>query len=63
MLTVTHEMTFARQVADKVILMADGFVVEEGTPQEIFDSPKEERTKQFLARISDDPCYSMEYVL
>ena len=63
MLIVTHEMTFARQVADKVILMADGFVVEEGTPQEIFDSPKEERTKQFLARISDDPCYSVEYVL
>lgn len=63
MLIVTHEMTFARQVADKVILMADGIVVEEGSPQEIFDNPKEERTKQFLARISDDPYYSVEYIL
>lgn len=63
MLIVTHEMTFARQVADKVILMADGVVVEEGSPQAIFDNPKEERTKQFLARISDDPYYSVEYIL
>lgn len=63
MLIVTHEMAFARQVADHVVFMADGFVVEEGTPQEIFDRPQKERTKQFLARISDDPCYSVEYVL
>lgn len=63
MLIVTHEMSFARQVASKVILMEDGYVVEEGSPKEIFDHPKEERTKQFLSRISGDPSYSLEYVL
>ncbi|MEJ8778202.1 amino acid ABC transporter ATP-binding protein [Pseudogracilibacillus sp. ICA-222130] len=51
MVVVTHEMDFARQVADKVIFMADGVVVEEGTPKEIFVHPKEERTRQFLKRV------------
>ncbi|MDG1707726.1 MAG: amino acid ABC transporter ATP-binding protein [Emcibacteraceae bacterium] len=48
MIVVTHEMGFARQVADRVIFMDAGQIVEEGTPTEIFDNPKEERTKNFL---------------
>ncbi len=51
MIVVTHEMSFAEDVANKVIFMADGVVVEEGTPEEIFYRPKEDRTKQFLSRI------------
>ena len=51
MIVVTHEMSFAEDVADKVVFMDGGYVVEEGTPKEIFFSPKEERTKQFLKRI------------
>lgn len=50
MIIVTHEMAFARDVADRVIFMADGFVVEEGTPEEVFGNPKRERTKAFLTR-------------
>ena len=50
MAVVTHEMGFAREVADRVIFMADGAIVEAGTPQEIFDNPKEERTRQFLSK-------------
>lgn len=58
MVVVTHEMSFAEEVANKVVFMADGYVVEEGTPREIFSSPKEERTKQFLARVlSEDYNY------
>ncbi len=48
MVVVTHEMGFAREVADRIIFMADGKVVEEGTPAEFFENPREERTKQFL---------------
>ena len=48
MIVVTHEMQFAREVADKVIFMADGVVVESGTPTEVFDHPKRERTRDFL---------------
>jgi L-cystine transport system ATP-binding protein len=51
MIVVTHEMGFAREVANHVIFMADGVIVEQGTPEEIFDHPKEERTKAFLKRI------------
>lgn len=51
MIVVTHEMGFARDVADRVVFMADGFVVEEGKPEQIFTEPKEERTKTFLARV------------
>lgn len=51
MLVVTHEMGFARDVADRVVFMADGVVVEEGSPQQIFSAPKNERTKQFLQSI------------
>lgn len=52
MIIVTHEMSFAYEVADRVIFMEDGVIVEQGTPKEIFDQTKEERTKQFLARFS-----------
>ncbi len=48
MVVVTHEMGFARDVADRVIFMSDGVIVEEGTPEEIFSNPKAERTKEFL---------------
>jgi len=51
MLVVTHEMGFARDIADRVVFMADGIVVEEGTPQQIFSAPKNERTRQFLQSI------------
>ena len=51
MVVVTHEMSFARDASDRVIFMADGLVVEEGTPEEIFGAPKQERTKAFLAKI------------
>lgn len=48
MIVVTHEMGFAREVADRVVFMADGIILEEGAPEEIFTNPKEEKTKQFL---------------
>ncbi|MBQ5739492.1 MAG: amino acid ABC transporter ATP-binding protein, partial [Oscillospiraceae bacterium] len=48
MIIVTHEMSFARAVSDQVIFMDGGFIVEQGTPEEVFGNPKEERTKQFL---------------
>lgn len=51
MIVVTHEMGFAREVADRVIFMADGCIVEEGTPDKIFSSPEDTRTKQFLNSI------------
>jgi len=51
MVVVTHEMGFAREVADRVIFMDQGIIVEEGTPQEIFENPQQERTKMFLKRI------------
>ena len=51
MIVVTHEMGFAREVADRVIFMADGAIVEEGKPSELFDNPKEERTKSFLEKV------------
>lgn len=51
MVIVTHEMGFAREVAERVVFMENGKIVEQGSPEEIFDSPKEERTKQFLSRI------------
>ena len=49
MIIVTHEMEFARHVADKVIFMADGIIEEEGTPEEVFGNPKSEKTKAFLS--------------
>lgn len=50
MVIVTHEMAFARDVADAVIFMDDGYIVEQGTPEEVIENPKEERTRQFLSR-------------
>lgn len=52
MIIVTHEMAFARDVADQVIFMDDGVIVEQGAPKEVFENPKEERTKQFLTRFT-----------
>lgn len=51
MLVVTHEMEFAREVSDRVVFMDKGVIAEEGTPEEIFYNPKEERTKEFLKRV------------
>ena len=51
MVVVTHEMGFARQVADRVIFMDGGQVIETGTPAQIFDTPREERTKRFLSAV------------
>ena len=51
MLCVTHEMGFAREVADRVVFMADGVIMEEGKPEEIFNNPQNARTKQFLQSI------------
>ncbi len=50
MLIVTHEMNFARDIADRVIFMADGYIVEEGKPEDIFDNPQHERTRRFLTK-------------
>ena len=52
MIIVTHEMAFARDVADHTIFMDDGVIVEQGDPRQVFEEPKEERTKQFLARFT-----------
>lgn len=52
MVIVTHEMSFARDVADRVIFMDGGYIVEQGDPREVIENPKEERTKQFLARFA-----------
>ena len=52
MVIVTHEMSFARDVADRVIFMADGVIVEQGDPRDVIANPREERTRQFLSRFS-----------
>ncbi|WP_165172556.1 amino acid ABC transporter ATP-binding protein [Adlercreutzia sp. ZJ242] len=52
MIVVTHEMGFARDVADRVIFMDGGYIVEQGTPEEVFDHPQSDRTKDFLGHIS-----------
>jgi len=51
MLVVSHEMGFARTAADRVIFMDDGMVVEQGSPEQVFSSPKEDRTRRFLEHI------------
>ena len=51
MIVVTHEMGFARVAADRVVMMDDGRIIEEGTPEQLFDAPESERTKQFLSKI------------
>ena len=52
MVIVTHEMAFARDVANHVIFMDDGNIVEQGDPKQVFENPKEERTRQFLQRFT-----------
>lgn len=59
MIIVTHEMNFAREVSKRVIFMDEGVVVEEGNPRDIFSSPKEERTKRFLKRMTPELDYSI----
>ncbi|MFD4291723.1 amino acid ABC transporter ATP-binding protein [Rhodococcus sp. NPDC058505] len=51
MVVVTHEMGFAREVSDRVIFMADGYLVEEGTPEEVFGNPQQPRTQDFLRKV------------
>jgi len=51
MVVVTHEMGFARNVASRVVFFDDGYMIEQGTPEEVFDSPRNERTKSFLSKI------------
>lgn len=51
MVVVTHEMGFAREVGDRVLFVDEGRIIEEGTPKEIFENPKQERTKLFLSKI------------
>lgn len=51
MVVVTHEMGFAREVADRVIFMDEGQIVEEGTPEQIFTNPQQQRTKDFLNKV------------
>lgn len=52
MVIVTHEMNFAKEVADRIIFMADGIIVEQGTTEEIFWNPQNERTKKFLRQLN-----------
>lgn len=54
MIIVTHEMAFARDVSDQVIFMDDGQILEQGTPEQVFGDPKEERTRRFLARYNEE---------
>ena len=51
MIIVTHEMSFAREVADRILFFADGSIYEQGTPAEIFDAPKREKTISFIHKI------------
>ena len=51
MVVVTHEMGFAREVGDRVLFMDDGVIVEEGTPEQIFEHPKSERLQSFLSKV------------
>lgn len=53
MVIVTHEMNFAKQVADRVIFMDDGIILEEGSPEELFNNPKNQRTQDFLRRVTN----------
>src|SRR5690625_4481907 len=68
MIIVTHEMNFARKIADKVIFMADGVIVEQGTPEDIFVRPQKERTKKFLKDVhhnngvAEEPFHPTEHV-
>ena len=54
MIVVSHEMSFAREVADRIVFMEGGYVVEDGPPEQLFTNPQHERTKEFLQRIDSD---------
>ena len=58
MVIVTHEMAFARDVADRVIFMDQGYIVEQGKAEEVINNPKEERTKQVLSRYASEQSFS-----
>ncbi|MFF7758469.1 amino acid ABC transporter ATP-binding protein [Streptomyces griseorubiginosus] len=60
MMVVTHEMTFAREVADRVVFMDDGVIVEDGTPARVIGSPSHERTRHFLSRLLDPAMAEVE---
>ena len=51
MIIVTHEMGFAREIADRIFFMDDGIIVEEASPKDLFENPKSERTKAFLSKV------------
>ena len=53
MVIVTHELKFAKEVATRILFMADGKITESGTPEDIFDNPQTDRLKEFLAKVSD----------
>ena len=59
MIIVTHEMQFAREVANRVVFMEGGVIVEQGTPNEMFLDPKQERTREFLKRITPEPDFAI----
>jgi polar amino acid transport system ATP-binding protein len=52
MIVATHEMGFAREVADELVFLADGYAVESGPPERVFDAPEDDRTQRFLRRVS-----------
>lgn len=54
MVVVTHEMAFAREVSDRVVFMDGGVILEQGSPEEVFGSPKQARTREFLSRYLED---------
>ena len=54
MMVVTHEMGFAREVSDRVVFMDQGVILEQGSPEELFGNPKNERTRAFLSRYLED---------
>ena len=54
MIVVTHEIEFAREVADRIIFMADGVIAEQGTPEEVIDNPQNPRTVAFLSRFKQN---------
>ncbi|MEU9403457.1 amino acid ABC transporter ATP-binding protein [Streptomyces sp. SID4985] len=60
MMVVTHEMTFAREVADRVVFMDGGVIVEEGTPEQVIGNPRNERTRHFLSRVLDPAMAEVE---
>jgi ABC-type polar amino acid transport system ATPase subunit len=55
MIVVTHEVSFARHVADRIVFMDEGVIVEEGTPADVLDQPKQERTRRFLSKVEELP--------